>query len=104
MAPPENVPSVLGVGRGEGGSITERPHAHNPHRRRFPLSFGQQRLWLLDQFAPGTSAYNVARAIRISGALSGEALQGALDEIVRRHESLRTSFAVVGQGRTRFEQ
>jgi amino acid adenylation domain-containing protein len=57
-----------------------------------PLSFAQQRLWFLDQFEPGTPLYNMPAAIRLQGRLDREALQRTLDEIVRRHESLRTRF------------
>jgi hypothetical protein len=58
------------------------------------LSYGQQRLWFLDQLQPGLTAYNSVSAFRLRGALSQSALQQSLDEIVRRHESLRTTFAV----------
>src|SRR6266571_238803 len=59
-----------------------------------PLSFAQQRLWFLDQLEPGNSLYNIPRIVRISGALDVTAIKRSLDEIVRRHESLRTIFAV----------
>ena len=59
-----------------------------------PLSFAQQRLWFLDQLEPGKSLYNIPRIVRISGALNVTAIKRSLDEIVRRHESLRTIFAV----------
>jgi amino acid adenylation domain-containing protein len=59
---------------------------------RLPLSFAQQRLWFLDQLEPGSPFYNVARAVRLSGQLDTTALSVAIAEIVRRHESLRTSF------------
>ncbi|HEV3456261.1 MAG TPA: amino acid adenylation domain-containing protein, partial [Thermoanaerobaculia bacterium] len=58
-----------------------------------PLSFAQERLWFLDQLAPGGSAYNIGRAYALAGDLSRPALAGALGEIVRRHETLRTRFA-----------
>lgn len=61
----------------------------------FPLSFGQQRLWFLDQLDPGNSAYNSAGGLRFRGVLNVEALQRALDEIVARHEVLRTTFRTV---------
>ncbi|HVF90034.1 MAG TPA: amino acid adenylation domain-containing protein [Blastocatellia bacterium] len=61
-----------------------------------PLSFAQERLWFLDQMSPGSSLYNVTGAVRISGPLHIEALSRSFDEVVRRHESLRTSFAVRG--------
>src|SRR3954449_9471479 len=58
-------------------------------------SFAQQRLWFLDQLEPGTAAYNLVRAFRISGPLSIEALTAAVNAIVHRHESLRTVFETV---------
>src|ERR1700704_1024458 len=61
-------------------------------RVAFPASFAQQRLWFLDQLEPGTAAYNLARAFRITGPLDVTALSLALDAVVRRHESLRTVF------------
>jgi amino acid adenylation domain-containing protein len=60
----------------------------------FPASFAQQRLWLIEQLQTATAAYNLPGALRLHGALDLEALQRALDEIVRRHESLRTVFQV----------
>ena len=64
-------------------------------RKVSPVSFAQERLWLLDRLEPGTPAYNIARAIRIRGALSTQALRDSLRAIVERHESLRTTFAEV---------
>ena len=58
------------------------------------LSFGQQRLWFLEQLSPGTATYNVPNAVRIKGPLNAEALSRALDDIVDRHEVLRTIFAI----------
>jgi len=60
-----------------------------------PLSFAQQRLWFLDQLEPDNAFYNVPTALRLKGRLNIAALQQTLDEVVRRHESLRTSFALV---------
>ncbi|HEU4559522.1 MAG TPA: condensation domain-containing protein, partial [Longimicrobium sp.] len=58
-----------------------------------PLSFAQERLWFLDRLEPGSAAYNIPAALRLTGALDGRALERALGEIVRRHEALRTVFA-----------
>jgi amino acid adenylation domain-containing protein len=58
----------------------------------FPLSFAQQRLWFLDQLEPGSSTYNGAGAIHLSGTLRLVALERSLQEITRRHEVLRTIF------------
>ena len=61
-------------------------------RARIPLSFAQQRLWFLDQYEPNSSLYNVPGALRLEGALDVAALEQSLNEIVRRHEALRTTF------------
>src|SRR3712207_783679 len=59
-----------------------------------PASFAQRRLWFLDQLEGG-SAYNLARATRVKGQLNIVALRKALNALVARHESLRTSFGSV---------
>src|SRR5690349_156158 len=58
-----------------------------------PLSFAQQRLWVLDRLEPGSTAYNMPSPARLRGPLDAAALERALGEIVPRHESLRTTFA-----------
>ena len=63
--------------------------------RSFPLSFTQQRLWLLDQIDPGGPAYNIPLAIRMEGRLNSDALHRTLGELVARHESLRTRIGVM---------
>jgi len=60
-----------------------------------PLSYAQQRLWLLERLAPGTSTYNVPYARRLFGTLDADALQRAVEDVVRRHEVLRTRFESV---------
>ncbi len=60
-----------------------------------PLSFAQQRLWFLDQLVPNNPFYNVPAALRLTGSLNLRALQQTFNEIVRRHEALRTTLAVV---------
>jgi amino acid adenylation domain-containing protein len=62
------------------------------------LSFAQQRLWFIEQLQPGNKAFNLPVAVRLTGALNVKALEKAFDEIVRRHEILRTVFvSTVGQ-------
>jgi amino acid adenylation domain-containing protein len=57
-----------------------------------PLSFAQQRQWVIDQFEPGSPLYNIPTAMRLRGPLSVPALQQAFSTLVARHESLRTTF------------
>jgi amino acid adenylation domain-containing protein len=64
-----------------------------PRGRPLPLSFAQERLWFLHRLEPESAVYNVPTALRLSGALDAAALERALGEVVRRHETLRTTFA-----------
>ncbi|QDY37991.1 non-ribosomal peptide synthetase [Pseudomonas putida] len=57
------------------------------------LSYAQRRQWFLWQFEPQSAAYNISMAVRFKGALDGDLLQRSLEDLVRRHESLRTAFA-----------
>ena len=60
-----------------------------------PLSFAQQRLWLLQQLEPDSAAYNGSNALLIDGKINLEALTASINEIIRRHEILRTSFELI---------
>ncbi|HEX3127631.1 MAG TPA: amino acid adenylation domain-containing protein, partial [Thermoanaerobaculia bacterium] len=66
---------------------------HRPSAGPAPLSFAQQRLWLLDRLEPGSTAYNIPLRQRLRGPLDIAAFGLAIAEIVRRHEALRTTFA-----------
>jgi amino acid adenylation domain-containing protein len=61
-----------------------------------PLSFAQERLWILDRFEPGSPNFNITGSVRLRGVLDVDALRRALAWLVERHESLRTTFAAVG--------
>ncbi|AEG01888.1 non-ribosomal peptide synthetase [Methylomonas methanica] len=63
-----------------------------------PLSFAQQRLWFLDQLEPGSSSYNIPITLRLTGHLDLNALTESFNEIVRRHEILRTVFEMGDAG------
>nr|WP_225937950.1 non-ribosomal peptide synthetase [Myxococcus sp. RHSTA-1-4] len=78
------------VRRGHG--LQAPPLVPVPRTGALPLSFAQQRLWFLDQLEPGSSAYNIPSALRLMGVLDLKALERAFTELVRRHESLRTTF------------
>lgn len=61
-------------------------------RSKLPLSYTQQRLWLIDQIEPNSTQYNMTSSLRLKGQLDVSALQNALTEIVNRHEVLRTTY------------
>jgi amino acid adenylation domain-containing protein len=63
----------------------------------FPTSFAQQRMWFLDQLEPGKAVYNVTEAIRLTGLLNVETLERSINEIIKRHESLRTTFSLIDE-------
>jgi amino acid adenylation domain-containing protein/non-ribosomal peptide synthase protein (TIGR01720 family) len=79
--------------RGGAGSATP-PLQRAPRGGPLPLSFAQERLWFLDQLAPGDISYVIPLGLRLEGPLAIEHLQRALEEIVRRHEALRTTFTL----------
>jgi len=82
-----------------GGKFSESPPLKAAPSGEFgettggPLSFPQQRLWFIDQLVPGSTAYNIPIAVALHGPLNLGALEAALDEVVRRHGSLRTTFS-----------
>ncbi|HEU0079559.1 MAG TPA: condensation domain-containing protein, partial [Longimicrobiaceae bacterium] len=77
-----------------GGGWQAPPLAPAPESdARAPLSFAQQRLWLVQQLEPRSAAYNMAFALRVRGRMDPGVLEAAVSEIVRRHETLRTTFA-----------
>src|SRR6185369_7670371 len=63
-----------------------------------PLSFAQERLWVLERLHPGSAAYNLALALRLDGELREEALAWTLEEIARRHQVLRAGFRETSEG------
>src|SRR5687767_3818648 len=63
--------------------------------RIYPTSFAQQRLWFLNQLEPESPAYNESRAVRLTGSLDLIALENAFNQIVMRHDVLRTAIVPV---------
>src|SRR5215213_2623175 len=78
----------------KGESAGEPPLLKIDRAEAAPLSFAQQRLWFLDQLDPGNPAYNIPFVLRFSGVLNIAALQTSINELVHRHETLRTSFSL----------
>jgi len=76
------------------GAVADAPPVTPvPRDGDLPLSFAQERLWFIDQLMPGLTAYNIPGAVRMRGWLDRPALARALNEIISRHEVLRTTFA-----------
>src|SRR5690242_3818580 len=76
--------------------IPRRPPGSAP-----PLSFAQERVWFMEQYAPGTAAYATPIVVHLRGELDEDALQRALDAVALRHEPLRTTFPATADGRPR---
>ena len=74
------------------------PIRAQPDAAVYPLSFHQRRVWIIEQFQPGTPLYNVTRAIRMRGPLNRGALKSALQSLLDRHEVLRTTCHMLDGG------
>ncbi|MFE3048388.1 amino acid adenylation domain-containing protein [Streptomyces albidoflavus] len=82
------------AGRREASTVPRAPRSG-----LLPMSFGQQRLWFLEDFNEGSTEYHSAVGLRLTGRLDTDALRAASGDLVARHEALRTTFDVVdGQG------
>src|SRR5437764_15395346 len=71
-------------------------------KKSAPLSYSQQRLWFLQQLAPSSAAYNLLYSVRLEGRLDRTAVQWAIEQLIERHEALRT-VVPVEQGEPRQE-
>jgi amino acid adenylation domain-containing protein len=78
-----------------GQSISDQPLLPISRSSNLPLSFAQARLWFLDQLQPNSAFYNIPTALRLSGQLNVTALESNINEIIRRHEALRTNFTTI---------
>ena len=83
---------LIDEARRAGKGLESPPLVPVGRERRLPLSFAQQRLWFLYQMEPDNSFYNIPIAVRLRGPLRVSVLEQTLNEMLRRHESLRTSF------------
>ena len=71
------------------------PKSSQPRPERLPVSFSQQRLWFINQLEGSSAQYHIPEALRLRGDLDVAALKFALNEIIARHESLRTCFTQI---------
>ncbi|WP_203797276.1 condensation domain-containing protein, partial [Actinoplanes couchii] len=81
-----------------GSSVPESPMRRREAGEPAPLSFAQQRLWFLNQFAPDSAEYILPFPLRVTGPLDLPALERALTALVERHEVLRTRLVVDAEG------
>ncbi len=79
-------------------SLAAPPIEQTDHSSELPLSFAQQRLWFLDQLAPGSANYNIPTVLRLKGQLNVDVLERCVQEILSRHEVLRTTFSEQREG------
>ncbi|MFC5743201.1 condensation domain-containing protein, partial [Dyella tabacisoli] len=82
--------AIVAQATAESSAASQRPA--EPPREAFPLSFAQQRLWFIDQLEGQSATYNIPVTIRLKGQLDRQALQGALNDVVCRHDALRAYF------------
>ena len=90
-------PTVAGLAERIGEALQEETSGapglvRASRKQALPLSFAQQRLWFIDRLDLQSSTYNLPAALRLTGPLNVECLERSLQEIVRRHEALRTTF------------
>jgi amino acid adenylation domain-containing protein/non-ribosomal peptide synthase protein (TIGR01720 family) len=96
---PAELKELLRLRRAGKAGPTDMIHAAAGRNGPFPLSFSQQRLWFINEFHPGDTGYNSGLALRFVGALDVPALTATVQQLLARHESLRTTFeAVEGRG------
>src|SRR6267143_829812 len=75
--------------------LVKRPEIpRRPDRDSAPLSFTQHQMWVIDQMTPGNPAYNMPYGYRLHGRLDSTALENSFNEVIKRHEALRTTFAI----------
>ena len=83
---------LIGTAPGEAVGARVVPVARSVSESHHPMSFAQQRMWIIDQLQPGNCLYNEHGQLHLEGELDLGCLRRALDEVSSRHETLRTTF------------
>ncbi|MEE2034599.1 non-ribosomal peptide synthetase, partial [Rhodococcus chondri] len=89
------VAAFAAVAEQHAGAGGRAPLTARPRPERIPLSTAQSRMWFLNRFDPDSAAYNVPVAIRLTGDLDPSALEAAVNDVIARHETLRTVYPEV---------
>jgi amino acid adenylation domain-containing protein len=99
------LPNKVVIAKSAQANRTEKPCAEpaNVRSSLFPLSYPQEQLWFLDRLQPGSDFYNVSLAWRVKGDLDLLQLERSLEQIVQRHEILRTRYVMTEDGQPRQE-
>src|SRR5207244_3787646 len=79
--------------KGAGQRVKERVIPRRPEHDYAPVSFAQRQMWVIDKMTPGNPAYNQPNGYRLRGPLDVTALEDSFNEVIKRHEGLRTTFA-----------
>ncbi|NTW01288.1 MAG: AMP-binding protein, partial [Oscillochloris sp.] len=92
LSPEKRALLMARLAKKQAETLVQDGIAQRADQYSYPLSFGQQRMWFLDQLEAGSPLYSIPAALRLRGTLDVDALQRSLAEIVRRHEVLRSSY------------
>uniref|UniRef100_UPI003A84A79F non-ribosomal peptide synthetase n=1 Tax=Bacillus thuringiensis TaxID=1428 RepID=UPI003A84A79F len=88
----EKIRNLLEKKMRESKNQSTKKVKRNKETNEFPLSYGQKQLWFLENINPGSCLYNIPEAMRLKGSFNVSALESSINDIIKRHEILRTSF------------
>ncbi|PEP90515.1 non-ribosomal peptide synthetase, partial [Bacillus wiedmannii] len=88
----EKIRNLLEKKMRESKNQSTKKVKRNKEINEFPLSYGQKQLWFLENINPDSCLYNIPEAMRLKGSLNVSALESSINDIIKRHEILRTSF------------